>query len=376
MSDKNQNHEADKTGNQSDDAIESRSAKACDSISDEWVSEILDSAVGTGTNASRPAAQAQLQSVDRLRASELLWIHALLEESRSSQIGNCEAKIQRAMVLIKSYKTPTNPPDFPAKKPLSPVVHRVAQSPHPERKLRTAWMTAVIVFLGCGIWFETTNPSRQARAAVEHLRQVAAQNRDREYRLEFTSDTPLTTTQHPSLRRIVGNLYVRGGEAFAFQAPAVIGTGSVWIGGNSAGVWLKPAHGPLTFEGQPGAVLKRWLKRPIDSHFLQIASALERLEMHYKLEMLPSETLRLDGISTKEPLQHLRGICRVPNSSLPNLIEVWAAQNDGNVVRLELIWHADPQSNAVRIEFTYLRQDTLPDDWYRPEGHPRRKNQS
>jgi len=335
---------------------------------DEWVSSQLDCSSETSNPADAQTVPEEFTASEKFRAADLLWIQVLLDQALNPQATTREAQIQRAMSAIARSES-----TLAARQP-TPV--SATPSYQPTRRFRTAWITAVAVVIVCGLWFQATNPSRQARAAVKFIRRVAAQATDREYQATITLTPDSTEDESAAPREIQGNLFVRGGEAFAFQAPAVIGTGSIWLGGTASGVWLKPAIGPLVFEGQPGALMKRWLKRPIETQFLQITSVLSRLEENYAIEMLPDEIPPTESLKRFGNCRRLRGTCRTPNQTLPSSIDVWSDRVDGNVVRLELNWESDSQHGQLHLEFNYVKQDERPNDWYRPEGHARGKIES
>lgn len=365
-----------------DDAHNNASEPAPFGSADEWVSDQLEPVNLAILNSNQHDHASLFSSQEKRRAADLLLLQALLEiavtppsqhdaenrERISVTPQNSQSnRIHRAMQAIRASD-------------LSPQPSRAEpdswtnQSPfRPLRRLRAAWITAITLVIACGIWFEVTNPSRQLRAAVEFIRQAAAQVQDREYRVTIHIGASEPGLAPALQKKVEGNLFVRGGEAFAFQAPALIGKGQIWFGGNAQRVWLKPAIGPIVLEGQPEALMKRWLKRPIDAHFLQITTVLDRLEAHYQIDMLPDEPLQSGTETAAGYYRRLKGICRSSQNSLPGSIDIWAAKDTGIVVQLILNWDSNTVPGHMQIEFKYVQQHDRRSDWYRPEGHPRGK---
>jgi len=349
---------------------------------DEWVSKQLESENSADANPNQADFASQFSSQEKRRAADLLLLQALLEvtvmtpsqhdvenrERISATPENSQSNIIH--LAMRAIRESDNSPQ-PGQAAPAPLKNHSAFQPL--RRLRTAWITALSVVIACGIWFEATNPSRQLRAAVELIRQVAAQAQDREYRVTIHMGASDDGAGPALLRKVEGDLFVRGGEAFAFRAPAFIGKGEIWFGGNAQRVWLKPAIGPIVLEGQPEALLKRWLERPIDAHFLQITTVLDRLEKHYQIDMLPDEALPNEPDEAARSYRRLKGICRSTQNSLPSSIDIWAAKNTGIVVQLILNWDSNTVPGHMQIEFKYVQQHDRTSDWYRPEGHPRER---
>jgi hypothetical protein len=321
--------------------------------------------------ATTEIAGAEITGADKRRIADLLWVEALLEQALAPQPMQREARIQRAMASLTTALR-DNPVNNGAS--TATTVTYITPRYRPQRSFRTAWITALIVVLAVGLWFQATDQSRQARAAVEYMRQVAAEPRDREYAvtLAFTpaSDAGTDLPQ----QKLNGNLYVRGGAAFAFQTPALVGPGKTWMGGDAKGVWLRPARGPIVFQATAEGLLQRYLRSPVETPFMQITTVLERLGEHYDIEMLADELTPDSELVEHGLCHHIRGKCRNPHGSLPDTIDTWSARRGGNVIRMSLSWERKSRPGLLHVEFNFVKQAELSPEWYRPEGHPKMKS--
>jgi hypothetical protein len=327
--------------------------------------------LGAAEIATPGIARAEITGADKRRIADLLWVQALLEQTLAPQPVQREARIQRAMASLTIAVL-----DNPISKGESPVttVTCIASRYRPQRSFRTAWVTALIVVIAVGLWFQATDQSRQARAAVEYMRQVAAEPRDREYAVTLAFTPPSDVGKDLPQQKLNGNLYVRGGAAFAFQTPALVGPGKTWMGGDAKGVWLRPARGPIVFQATAEGLLQRYLRSPVETPFMQITTVLERLGEHYDIELLADEVPPGSELAEHGLCHHIRGKCRNPHGSLPDTIDTWSARRGGNVIRMSLSWERKSRPGLLHVEFNFVKQAELPTEWYRPEGHPKMKS--
>ncbi|MDB5386455.1 MAG: hypothetical protein JWM11_2101 [Planctomycetaceae bacterium] len=339
-------------------------------FADELAASILEPTSDFTTGPSDPRFIG-LSAVDHRRVADILWVNSLLTQAFKPQRELREARIERVMAALVS-----NDQAAPAEQPvLAGQSTTVDTKPHsrfrPQSRFRAAWMSALLVLFAVGLFFQATDQSRQARAAVAFMRRVAAQPTDREYLVTLSFTPPHDAATILPQQQVTGDLFVRGGEAFAFRTPALIGPGKIWMGGDAKGVWLKPARGPMVLQGSAEGLLQRYLRQPIETPFLQITTVLERLSDHYEIELLADEIP--PGLEVTEPAtcRHIRGTCRNPNRALPDIIDVWSARQGGNVLKLVMDWQRESRPGLLQVEFNFVRQAELPAEWYRPEGHAR-----
>lgn len=339
---------------------------------DELAASILEP-IPRSPEESRLSTPTETAIHDKQRTADILFVNALLEQALNPKPEQREARIQRAMAALTAQivtKPAATQPSSSTNTGTMELSSTRRHFPRPKR-LRTAWVTAFLVLIAAGLWFQVTDRSRQARAAVDLIQRVAAQATDREYEVTLTLTPTVESGDSHIPHQMVGDLFVRGAEAFAFRTPAVIGPGKIWLGGGAKGFWLKPARGPIVFQATADGLLQRYLRQPVETPFLQITTVLQRLSEHYEIKLLKEELVSIDKATSTEMCRHIQGKCRSRTGSLPDTIDVWSARDDGNVLRLILNWEHESRPGLLHVEFNFVRQADLPPEWYRPEGHPR-----
>lgn len=305
----------------------------------------------------------KVTSSQKRRIGDLLWIQGLLETAFRPQKMHCEAQIQRAMASIRNLDsedvTQTAPPIEATLRTRS----RWRQS--------VVWVTAAVFVLCLGVWLQSRDPRRQAFAAIERIREVASAPRDREYLVTLSS----SDTNEAKSRQVEAQLFVRGGEAFAVRAPAVLRPGDIWFGRDRSGVWFKPAVGPVLSGSGALVMQQRFLHgREQDAPFLQLTTILERLSDAYRVTLLSDETPDRGSLTPVTVCQHLRAVVRPLKGLpgwLPREIEIHAERETGIIVKMVLLCDPVEPNGLERIQFDFISQSQLPDNWYRPEGRQR-----
>ena len=314
---------------------------------DRGVSDWLDGVVGT---------EAAIESTDKRRMADLLWIQSLLEVSLCDVSTARNRRIDRVMSVIR--RESARPAD------LIPVT--ASQPRRSARRTIIGW-TAAVLLVCAGVWMQTWSPQRQVHAAVDQIRHSAAKLEDREYLVELIYGNSASSQPDDATRIVNATLFVRGGEAFVVKAPALLRTGDVWFGRDREGAWFKPAVGPV-MAGSGAMVMQQKLLRDSQNPapFLQITTILDRLADNYDVELLP----RKRG-SSPTVQQHVHGSLRSAASQpvwLPDQVDIQASSS-GTVQRLLLSWTHEMPSGLKQMQFDFVQQSRQPDNWYRPESH-------
>lgn len=303
----------------------------------------------------------QIASSQKRQIADLLWIQGLLETAFQSQETAREKRIQHAMASIRNLEAVTSAP---------------ARSDAPLRlrskwRQSVAWVTAAALVLCLGIWLQSRDPQRQAFAAIERIREAASVARDREYRVTLSS----SDTHEAKDRQVEAQLFVRGGEAFAVRAPAILRPGDIWFGHDRTGAWFKPAVGPLLSGSGALQMQQRFLHgREQGAPFLQLTTILDRLSDAYRVTLLPDEIPDRGSLTPVAACQHLRAEVRPLKGLpgwLPKEIEIHAERETGTIIRMVLLCNPVEPNGLERIQFDFVSHSQLPDNWYRPEGRQR-----
>ena len=294
------------------------------------------------------------------RIADLLWIQGLLETTFQSPETLREHQIQRAMASIRDSGTAS----VVAATSSNNVDHRSRS----RWRQWTVWVTAAVLVLSVGIWLQSRDPRRQAFAAIERIREAASAPSDREYLVTLF---PADANEIKS-RPVEAQLFVRGGEAFVVKAPALLKSGDVWFGHDRNGAWFKPAIGPVLSGSGALLMQQRFMQgREQGAPFLQLTTVLERLSDAYRVTLLPDEVPDRGSLKAVATCQHLRAVVR-PIKGLPDWlpgeIEIYAERETGTIIKMVLHLNSHEPNRLKRIQFDFIAQSQLPDDWYRPEG--------
>lgn len=324
--------------------------------------ELADRVVSDWIDNGESDSMKQASSSQKRRIGDLLWIQGLLETAFRPQIMNPESQIQRAMASIRTLDTGTVTPATP--------IEAVVQSRSKWRQ-SIVWMTAAALVLSLGIWLQSRDPRRQAYAAIERIREAASAARDREYLVTLIS----SDTNEVKGRQVEAQLFVRGGEAFAVRAPAVLRPGDIWFGRDRTGAWFKPAVGPVLSGSGALLMQQRFLRgREQDAPFLQLTTVLERLSDAYRVTLLSDEVPDRGTLTPVAACQHLRAVVRPLKGLpgwLPKEIEIHAERESGTIIKMVLVCNPAEPNGLEGIQFDFVSQSQLPDNWYRPEGRQR-----
>jgi hypothetical protein len=331
---------------------------------DRFVSELLDQshAIDAATIPQRMADS----TFDALRATDLLWINALLEQAFDSDRSHTERSIERAMTAIRDAHLSVSIPAAALEPGSSSVADAIRR---PSNRQSLAWISALSIVLIVGLWLQLTNESREAQAAVARICRAAAEPADREYLVTFAFAADHLDEFD---RQVLATLFVRSDSAFVAKAPAVIRTADVWFGRNRNGLWIKPAVGPVLSGPVVQSIHERFLPRADDdTPVLQMTTVLNRLSDRYNVQLLDDEIPARGSLAAVTACRHIRGTLRssAEPQMLPDAVEIHADQASGNVIKLVLTWHRETATRLKRIDFDFVRQSKQPDDWYFPDGH-------
>lgn len=325
--------------------------------------ELADRVVSDWLDDENPDSMKQVTPSQKRRIGDLLWIQGLLETVFRRDKIDRDAQIQRAMASIRNLDSGTVTTAVP---PFEATVRTRSKW-----RQSLVWVTAVVLVLCLGIWLQSRDPRRQAFAAIERIREAASVPRDREYLVTlFSSDT-----NEAKGRQVEAQLFVRGGEAFAVRAPAVLRPGDIWFGRDRTGSWFKPAVGPVLSGSGALLMQQRFLQgREQDTPFLQLTTVLERLADAYSVTLLSDETPERGSLTPVAACQHLRAVVRPLKGLpgwLPREIDIHAERETGTIVKMILLCNPVEPNGLERIQFDFISQLELPDNWYRPEGRQR-----
>lgn len=342
---------------------------------DAWVSRRLDVSPADW----RDPDLAEIETVSpaaKLRLAGLQWVHGLLLESQQSQRESQAERIQRAMRAL-----PEHPGESPAELLPNPHVAVVSKSSGPARTHKppskwSRWVIVAAVLLCVGMLWQIGGGVTPAQAAVEQALQVAAEIRDRQFRVIAELQPSEGDLQH-----IESQLFVRGPNEFVLNHPGLLPGARLWIGTDGQVIWMVPQIGPVMVSRENGP-LKDWLNQfHVSTPYLQLTTVLTNLRERYTVQELPAENLSSTTLeSTEQRFRRIHGTCRVSltNSGssiaklLPSDIDLWVHPNTGEVRRLVLNWPALPSGvpRAVqRVTFDLVDMNPQPVDWYQHQSH-------
>lgn len=301
-------------------------------------------------------------AADKRQVADGLWLQSLLEMAYQPQDAARDERIRHAMTTIRNPASAVVDADLPM-----PTPGKNSRKPGHVRQ-GLIWLIAAILVVSAGIWLQPRDPNRQAFAAIDRIRASTAVPQDREYLVSLFSPTD-------DVNPVTARLFVRGGEAFAVRAPAVLRPGEIWFGRDHGSAWFQPAVGPALLGSGALSMQRRFLQgRDQEAPFLQLTTVLDRIEQHYELQLLADEIPPRGSLTAVSGCQHLRALVRRTEDSpawLPSDIEIHASRKSGMIVRMVLTFVPVEPASLSRIQFDFVTQSQLPDNWYRPEGRRR-----
>ena len=217
-----------------------------------------------------------------------------------------------------------------------------------------AMCAALILLVGWFLWPASVNAGsvlRQAkRAAVELV--------DRTYRVTVAESNPLRGSASQELV-----INVRGGRHFVIQpsdGSYVMGSDGTefWITQPGGPVWITRDYRTLDPKLQRKIPNRQWLglaanrKEPL---MMLMPSLLTLIERSYDFELLGSD---------RSGQNHLRATLQADKRYRPQIIEFWADEDSGVVMRVDFKWAG---RGTTRLEL--VDSPTLSEDWYRHSQH-------
>jgi len=315
---------------------------ARDRETDDLIADWLDDAPADSWSAET--------TIDALRAADLTFLDALLEQLHCSDRAMTSQRVARVVAALEAETG-------------EPTVAELAtssRSPRRRRILTAAMTLAAAMLLGVGMlsWFSA--PGEVAEAAVQHAFRTATDDKDRQYAVH----TRVRTLQG-DLTEFDAMLYVRGPSHFALHHPGFIG--DLWIGGNGTRYWIKPAIGPAQIVDRLQQPL-RWAETTaFGLPNLQMTELLSYLVNDYDLTFVADEPAGEDN-----PLicRHVRGLHRLGTNERPDVVDLWADPSSGVARRLELSWNREPVAAGLEHVTLHLVGEARRDSsWYDAEAH-------
>jgi hypothetical protein len=229
------------------------------------------------------------------------------------------------------------------------------------RWLTVALAASVLLIAGFSITYLSTNNA--AYAAV--IRSLEVPPSTRAYRIRMVHQRPVW-----GKREVTSDLYLNDKDQFVVRHPGWSRFGDVWIGGDSSRRWIAPRFGPAFVGGEE--IVGNWLTRKdLPSPYLHVSTILDRMRRAYRLTMLTDEQLpQLDSSGKPVLCQHIVGVLRRPNGSLPARMELWVNVDTGMAQRIELTWHREQSERGpVQWSIDLVAAPVLPGNWFDLEGH-------
>lgn len=279
---------------------------------------------------------------NRQELAETLFIHGALTQFYDKDQVARERRIQHVLQKI----------DFAAP----------SQGLRRWKRSITILAIAAGVLIALGIWNTQMGSNEAAAKQVLHLAQKSASKPvDRHYQVKIETNRGLTTA----------DLYLRGEQGIVFQMPALVGSGSLWMGYDAANnqAWLVPALrlAPVLVSNEPQAIEAVIDHLGLSYPLLNFSAFLKNVPDRYQLESLPNQLQ--NGVESK------RILAVKPDTvdSLlldPDQVELWFDPKTEVVTRLQLRWGPQNSNQGDRqIEFLLLDQDSRPSDWLKHEVH-------
>ncbi|MBX3414809.1 MAG: hypothetical protein KF708_19140 [Pirellulales bacterium] len=290
-------------------------------------------------------------TLDALRAADLTFLDALLEQLHQPQRERTAERVARVVATLQDEAT-TSLPRGEDERP---------SSARPRRRLLAAAMTlAAALLLSSCVLYWMTAAGRVAEAAVQEAFRSATQETDRQYAVHTR-----VRTLHGALTEFDAMLYVRGPKHFALHHPGLVG--DLWMGGNGTHYWIKPVLGPAQFVDRLQSPL-RWAETDtFGLPQLQMTELLSYLVTDYELMYVGDEPAG-PGISAM--WRHVRGLHRLGSNERPDVVDLWADPSTGVACRLELAWHREPVTAGIEhVTLHLVGEAPQASSWYDADSH-------
>ncbi len=222
---------------------------------------------------------------------------------------------------------------------------------------------AATLLLAAGYGLMQMTSSNTAYAAV--MRSLEAQSATRAYRIRMVHQRPAWGT-----REVISDLYLNDRDQFVVRHPSLPRFGDVWIGGDAKNRWIVPRVGPA-FTGVEETVGGWLMRKDVPTPFLHISTILQRMSKTYRLQMLDNVSIpHPDHPEQSFTCEHVVGLRRAANVTLPSRIELWADVETGMARRLELTWDRKPNERGpLSWTIELVGSPDLPENWFEVEGH-------
>lgn len=269
---------------------------------------------------------------------------------------------------LESLLTAAYQPDDRAEDRVADVM-RALDKPVKAQAVRGRWyslrnISALAIAASLLLLVTLVFDNSQQRAYATVARSAQAVPQTRHYRMQMIAHRPAV-----GRREMNADLYIDPTNQFVMKHPAMLGFGTVWIGGDAQHRWIAPPRGPVIVGGEE--IVGRWLSgQDLVSPYLHLNTILERMGQEYSLTML--EDVALNGLGDRPVLsQHVRGDIRQLRGWMPSTIELWADIESGVAQKVILSWPPHPNRPGP-VRWTIELIDTpsnLPNDWFEISGH-------
>jgi hypothetical protein len=294
---------------------------------------------------------------EQQRLADQFWLDALLKQLLDpAEQAHREGLILNTMQVLTRKEAERH----------AEAARLTEESPRRSRPTRRVWMTslaslAATVAIGLFLFWPETAPAT-ALAAVERSLQAAAEDVDREYRVQITQANS----------RLVppGTLTVRGANRYVYAQPGPVGVLSV--GSNGKEFWLVPPVGPVRVAAEGSFVERMLSERQLSTPILNLTTELKHLRDRFELELMADEQIPAaeDAMSLVR-CQHLRGRLQIDSEPFaPQTIEIWCERSTGVVQRMVMSWPVGSKSGMLQCDVQLQSTPAnLPRDFYDPSTH-------
>ena len=245
-----------------------------------------------------------------------------------------------------------------------PSEHQLRARPRRQlsRPVTIALATAALILVVVSLTL--FDRSSTALAAVQKSLDQALVDVGRHYRVELKMWLPGdNVVVHQS------DLYVQGGDRFAWQLNTPIRQSGLWFGSENGSAWVVPPVGPVIEGGNQSLI--DWVagRQDISSPYLHVSAVLQRMRNSYQLQLIP--TLKQQVPSHLADCQHVLGTLKGPRTNLaPDEVELWTDMESGLSKLLIQRWKL-PSSGVgwESITMELIEEAALPDDFFSADGH-------
>lgn len=228
------------------------------------------------------------------------------------------------------------------------------------------WMLPVVsaaILLGLVAYLPEGTAGNQALAALDESLRADAELGCRHYLVTMRPKTG----SGQSVAERQSDLFLNR-EDFVIHVQRPQDDEGGWIGRYRGEHWLVPRVGPVIVGREPFLKKRLFQNAVAETPLLSISAVLERTKRLYDLKF--EETVDLETRAGNHPCSLVTGIRKKRVSrAVPQTVKVWADQETGFVIKVELGWEPDDQAAWSSATAEWVDSPDLTEDFFQHQAH-------